>query len=368
MRTYSGFAFLLSLMIVASCTHDPPTGGEVFVTTPYEIDRPYGMPPVPEPAEALTVEGVRLGRDLFYDPILSADSTLSCAGCHQLPGLVDTEMAFSLGIDGLPGLRNSMPIFNMIYNPDFGETPEGRPFGGFFWDSRAPTLKVQVLDPIEDPLEMHHTVLGALASLRAHEEYPTLFYEAFGDSVITPDQLSSALAMFIYSITSGNTLFDQMNKGDIFWDDEVLDGFILFNEIEGGDCFHCHGENGGMFTDYTYRNNGLDSVFNYLDFEDPGLGAISGDTSDYGKFKVPTLRNIALTAPYMHDGRFATLEEVLDFYSTGVHATPFTDGLMEFADEGGVNLTEEEKQKIIAFLEALTDTELATKEEYSNPF
>lgn len=150
-------------------------------------------------------------------------------------------------------------------------------------------------------------------------------------------------------------------------DQEVL-GFELFNSLEGGDCFHCHGYNGGLFSDYQYRNNGIDLVSHFTEFPDPGYGAITGDTSDYGKFKTPTLRNIALTAPYMHDGRFATLEEVLDYYSEQVNDTPFTDNFMQFAFQGGVQLTEDEKAAIIAFLKTLTDETFEDNPAYNNPF
>lgn len=316
----------------------------------------------------MTVEGVALGRRLFFDPILSADSTLSCAGCHQ-PGaaFTDENLPVSIGIDGLAGTRNSMPLFNLAYAPLFSVTPEGRPRGGFFWDSRSPTLEAQALQPIVDPVEMHHTIPGAIARLQNHPDYPLMFFFAFGDSTITPPNLGKAIAQFERSIVSGNTPFDQMLNGQVFWDDDVFDGYEIFLDLFGGDCFHCH-TSGGVFTDYTYRNNGLDPYTHYTDFPDPGLGAITGDTADYGKFKVPSLRNLKFSAPYMHDGRFATLEEVIDFYSEGVNDTPFTDGLMEFAFQGGAQLTPEEKSKVVSFLLALSDDSLALRPQYQNPF
>jgi cytochrome c peroxidase len=360
---------LLMLMMIAAC-RDP----EVFepVATPYIPEIPAGLPPLADnPANPMTIEGVVLGRQLFYDPILSADNTLSCAGCHQpAASFVDEDEAVSVGIDGIAGNRNAMPIFNLAYSPAFGITPEGSPFGGFFWDSRSASLEDQALLPIEDPIEMHNTLLQAVSDLQAHPTYPRQFYLAFGDSMVTAENLGKAIAQFERSIISAQAPFDSMQRkiDNRFWDDDVLDGFLFFEDLFGGDCIHCHGQGAGLFTDFTYRNNGLDSIFRYTDFADPGLGAITGDTADYGKFKVPTLRNLALTAPYMHDGRFETLREVIDFYSEGVHDTPFTDPLMEFAFQGGVQMDEAEKVALEAFLLSLTDYSIVDDERFSDPF
>lgn len=326
-----------------------------------------GLPALPDaPADnPTTVQGVGLGRKLFYDPILSADSTLSCSGCHN-PAFAfsDNGKQFSTGIDGFDGVRNAMPIYNLMYsqlNPFFE---------GFFWDGRAATLEIQALMPIQDPVEMHETLPNVITKLSAHQLYPQYFYEAFGTSEITSDLVGKAIAQFMRTIVSGNTKFDQAFNATpgVFLTEQELLGWQLFNDNFGGDCFHCHGINGGLFTDFLFRNNGLNDAVFYTDFPDAGLGVITGDTADYGKFKTPSLRNIALSAPYMHDGRFATLEEVLEFYSTGVHDSPFTDQFMQFASEGGVSLTPDEKAALIAFLHTLTDTALANNPAYQNPF
>ncbi|MBK7038829.1 MAG: c-type cytochrome [Bacteroidetes bacterium] len=358
--------FLLGMFFFFTrCEMDPEIIDEpqalVYDPTPYEVSAVYGIPPFPLLNQnPLTIKGVALGRRLFYDPILSADSTLSCSGCHSLTHAFSDSTQFSIGIDGFPGKRNTMPIFNLGYSPyDIG----------FFWDGRATTLEDQVLMPIQDPLEMHEIMPNVITKLSRSEYYPDLFYEAFGIHEITVENVANALAQFTKSIVSGNSRFDSaMNFPGVYLEPEEVEGSILFDALDGGDCLHCHGINGGLFTDYQYRNNGLDPVFRFVDFVDPGLGAITGDTLDYGKFKTPSLRNIALTAPYMHDGRFATLEEVLDFYSEGVNATPFTDNFMQYAFQGGVQLTADEKAKIIAFLKSLTDEGFKNNTEYQNPF
>lgn len=354
------------VLLLQQCKMDPeiiddPTGnGWVYDPTPYVADHPIGIPPLPVFANnPLTIKGVELGRKLFYDPILSADSSLSCSGCHSVGHAFSDTITFSIGIDGLPGKRNAMPIYNLGYAP-FDN--------GFFWDGRAVTLEDQALKPIQDPLEMHEILPNVVTKLSRSDIYPQLFYEAFGVEEITPELTGDAIAQFVKSIVSGNSRFDQAMAGQIFLTDQEVEGYTLFNALDGGDCFHCHGVNGGLFTDYTYRNNGLDSALTFTAFADPGRGAITGDTADYGKFKVPSLRNVELTAPYMHDGRFQTLEEVLDFYSEQVNKTPFTDSFMQYAFQGGVQLTADEKAAIIAFLKTLTDENLKNKPEYQNPF
>ncbi|MEZ5013711.1 MAG: cytochrome c peroxidase [Chitinophagales bacterium] len=358
---------LTSFVILQSCSVDPEMQDTedtwVYDPTPYEIVVPTGLPPFPynllNPGNDFTIAGVELGRMLFYDPILSADSTLSCSGCHNFGHAFSDTTAFSIGIDGLPGKRNAMPLYNLAYAPYDN---------GFFWDGRALTLEDQALMPIQDPLEMHNTLPAVVEKLNNSLFYQEKFYNAFGTSDITPALIGDAIAQFTKSIVSANSRYDQAARGEIFLTDQETHGYELFNDLAGGDCFHCHGVNGGLFTDYIYRNNGLDPATHYTDFIDAGRGAVTGDTSDYGKFKTPSLRNIELTAPYMHDGRFQTLEEVLDFYSTGVHAGPFTDNFMQFAPQGGVQLTEEEKADIIAFLKALTDEDLKNNPAYQDPF
>lgn len=358
------FVVFASVLLLTRCGVDPEIADGpvdwVYDPTPYAAIKPMGIPPLPIFNEnPLTIKGVELGRKLFYDPLLSADSTLSCAGCHSVAHAFSDTVAFSIGIDYLPGKRNAMPIYNLGYSP-FDN--------GFFWDGRALTLEEQAVMPIQDPLEMHEILPNVIIKLSRSEFYPQLFYEAFGEEEITDELLGKALAQFLKSVTSGNSRFDKASAGEIFLTDQEVLGYELFNSLDGGDCFHCHGINGGLFTDFQYRNNGLDDANRFFDFLDHGYGDVTGDTMDYGKFKTPSLRNIELTAPYMHDGRFATLEEVLDFYSEEVNDTPFTDNFMQFAFQGGMQLTAEEKAAIIAFLKTLTDETFVDNPEYGNPF
>ena len=362
---------IISLTAFIGCERDMPipndNGDIVFNPTPYNLEKPLGLPALPPDISGnpLTVEGVSLGRKLFYDPILSADSTLSCSGCHnQELGFTDNGLQFSVGIDNIAGTRNSMPIFNLV----FSQLDPG--FGGFFWDGRAPTLEDQALLPIIDPIEMHNSLANAVTSLMAEDRYINDFYAAFGPKTITSELIAKAIAQFMRTIVSGNSKFDQAFNATpgVFLTEQELRGWALFNDDFGADCFHCHGVNGGLFTDFLFRNNGLTDASRYFDFPDAGLGGVTGDTLDYGKFKTPTLRNIELTGPYMHDGRFATLEEVIDFYSEEVKDTPFTDQFMQLAFQGGAQLTDDEKADLKAFLLTLTDTSFANNPNFQNPF
>ncbi|HPR27982.1 MAG: c-type cytochrome [Chitinophagales bacterium] len=370
MRNKFWWTLPVLIWVLSGCEKDMPMvepSPYTYDPTPYTLTKPVGLPafPTSDFGNPLTNEGVDLGRKLFYDPILSADSTLSCAGCHHIEfAFTDSDKVFSLGIDGILGVRNSMPIFNLIYT---GLDPA---FGGFFWDGRALHLEDQALLPIQDPVEMHNTLEAAVAAVQAQERYQKDFYEAFCTTTVTSDLIARALAQFMRTVVSGNSKFDQAFNAvpGVFLTEQELEGWMLFNDNEGADCFHCHGINGGLFTDFLFRNNGLNDASTYTDFPDPGRGSVTGDTLDYGKFKTPSLRNIALTAPYMHDGRFATLDEVLEFYSTGVHDTPFTDPFMQKAYQGGVQLSDEEKEALKAFLMTLTDTSFANNPAWQNPF
>ncbi len=338
-----------------------------FETTPYSIEIPGGLfkasfPPDNRPTE----EGVYLGRMLFYDPILSADSTQSCASCHnQEFAFTDNEKQFSEGIRGLEGKRNSMPIFNLMWHMD-----------GFFWDGRAELLRHQSLLPIQDPLEMDETLGNMLVKLNASDMYKEHFKKAFNIDEIDEEHVSMALEQFMMIIISGDSKFDRVNAGleTLTGQEEV--GRIVFGEeaiplkLEpdpdnpqnfGADCFHCHGN--PLFMRREFGNNGLDSVLT-----DKGLGDVTGLATDDGKFKTPSLRNIEKTAPYMHDGRFNTLEEVVEFYLNGAHAnSPNIDPNMH-ALQDSVYLSPEHKAALIAFLKTLTDDNYLTNPEYSNPF
>ncbi|GIV33209.1 MAG: cytochrome-c peroxidase [Chitinophagales bacterium] len=362
---------LLPLLFHACSKPDknPPPGSCVYDPTPVMIDPPDYLPPLESPPDnPLTEEGIRLGRKLFYEPLLSADTTLSCAGCHnQTYAFSDQGKRYSTGIDGIAGTRNAMALFNLAYA------------SSFFWDGRAATLEEQVIEPVPNPIEMHQEWPEAIKKLQNHPEYPCLFYAAFGDSIINRDNAAKAMAQFLRTLISGNSRYDKYLRGELFGtgneftESEERGLQIFMNEFGnpegGGDCFHCHG--GILFQNVDpslqFRNNGLQEAATLNDFADKGRGAVTGNPQDNGKFKVPSLRNIALTAPYMHDGRFATLEEVIDFYSEGLKRSPNVDPLMKGAQAGGVHLTPQQKQDLLNFLYTLTDEAFVTNPEYASP-
>lgn len=338
---------------------------------------PTGFPaPVLPDDNPLTEQGIQLGRMLFYDPILSGDSTLACAGCHnQSRAFTDDGKQFSVGIDGNEGVRNAMPLFNLAWS------------SRFFWDGRAADLEAQSQMPVVDPLEMHGDWAENVERLQTHPDYPRYFYEAFGinPDEITPAYAGKAMEQFMLTIISAGSKADKILSGvdrTLEFTESEIRGIELFNDLNGGDCFHCHGTisingtgNNLLFMDLNptgqFRDNGLQDAPTVEDYGDKGLGLTTGDPADNGKMKVPSLRNLAYTAPYMFDGRLATIEDVLDFYSTGVHKSANLDRLMEFTFQDnlpGAQLTAQEKQDIIAFLMTLNDEEFLTNPDYSNPF
>lgn len=268
---------------------------------------------------------------LFFDPILSRDSSVSCGSCH-LPELRFTDgLALSKGIDNQMVLRNSMTLINVGYQPYM------------FWDGGSPTLEQQVSAPIESPLEMDFNIPGVVARLKKSAVYIEWFKKTFGRE---PDAygLTRALAAYQRSLLSGISKFDRYqyyNESNALNTSELNGMNIFFGET--GECFHCHG--GYNFTDYTFKNNGL-----YLVYADSGRARVTEKPEDVGKFKVPSLRNITLTAPYMHDGSVNTLEEVVEHYNSGGKPHPNKSGLIQ-----PLNLTAQQKVDLVAFLKALTD-------------
>lgn len=309
----------------------------------------------------MTVEGVELGRFLFYEKKLSGDNTMSCASCHFQENGFSDPAQFSVGIDDIPGNRNSMALINLGWQ------------NFFFWDGRAKTLEEQILGPVPNPIELHQSWKDAVAKLNADVNYRNRFFRAFGVSEFDSTHVAKAIAQFLRTMISGESKFDVMYKyangltlsssesGILATvTPEEWGGWDLFKSLNGADCFHCH--NGPMMQVQGYSNNGLDAAFTDL-----GRGAITGNSLDNGKFKIPTLRNIALTAPYMHDGRFATLDEVIEHYSTGIHQSPTIDPLIEFAFQGGVQLDAEEKNLLKQFLLTLTDNNFVNNPAFKDP-
>lgn len=347
-----------TLLLTISCRETELRPDAEHPTQPYPFELPQGFPEAPFPEDNKpTVQGVLLGRMLFYDPILSRDSTQSCASCHnQSLAFTDHHKTFSVGIRGLNGTRNSMPLFNLAWNRRF------------FWDGRSFSLRHQSLLPIQDPLEMDETLSRAIEKLHRNAEYRSRFKAAFGDETITEERMSLALEQFMNIIVSGNSRFDKHLRGEVELNDSEKRGMTLFlgefdpdkTDNNGADCFHCHSNT--LFSNFQFMNNGLDSVFT-----DKGLYEVTGDPNDIGKFKVPSLRNVEVSGPFMHDGRFATLEEVIEFYNSGVKESPSLDPNMH-AIKHGLGLSEEKKNDLIAFLKTLTDPVYLNNPEYASPF
>lgn len=366
---------LLLFIGLVSCDPDPvnPTPKDVSLThiaynpTSYTPPQPVDFPQLDVPADnRFTEEGIELGRRLFYDPILSADSTQSCSSCHKQSLAFTDGLAVSPGIDGIAGTRSSMALVNLGYN-----------INGFFWDGRALTLEEQASDPIENPIELHDTWENVEDKLRRHSDYPTRFRQAFGiekTSEITEELATKALAQFMRTLISYESKYDKAlgflpPPRPILTESEQRGKDKFFtenNQVGDAECVHCHG--GRLFTDNLFRNNGLDSVDNVNNFADLGFGGVTGFNLDKGRFRVPTLRNIELTAPYMHDGRFATLEEVLDHYNEHLQNSPTLDPLLGARIDTGFQLTQQDKDDIIAFLKTLTDTTFTNNPAFSNPF
>ncbi|MCW3071832.1 MAG: hypothetical protein JWO44_1722 [Bacteroidetes bacterium] len=328
-------------------------------TTPYPFRELIFFPKMPvSPGNPVTVEGAGIGRYLFYDPVLSSDSTVSCAGCHnQERAFSDSQHEFSTGVNKGITSRNAMPLFNLAWHPSF------------FYDGRAGTLEDQVSHPITAKNEMNMDWSLLLTRLNANKLYVTKFREVYGSGKIDSTMVKNVLAQFLRTLISHESKFDQVQAAKRKFSTQEFNGFRLMNNQTRGDCLHCHPTDGnGLITTLKFSDNGLDEAYSPEDYKDKGRGGVTGNVKDNGKFMIPSLRNIALTAPYMHDGRFKTLEEVLDFYSSGVHTSVNVDSKMSFAYQKGVKLTETEKKEVIAFLKTLTDSVFISNKEFSNPF
>jgi cytochrome c peroxidase len=309
---------------------------------PFQMSATFPIPALPMD-NPLINERVSLGRRLFFDKRLSINSEQSCSTCHQQQFANAEQRRTSRGAEGEFGPRNAMPLFNLAWKKSF------------FWDGRAASLREQSLQPIQNPVEMHETLTNVVSKLTVAEDYAVDFKAAFGTADITAEKISLALEQFVITQVSCDSHFDKVMQGAEKFSAEEQHGFELFStEYDprrgqfGADCFHCHG--GMLFQSQSFANNGLDETFT-----DSGRGKITGKNTDTGKFAVPSLRNVALTAPYMHDGRFNTLEEVVEHYSTGVRRSGTLDPNIAKHPDGGLHFSKEDKQALVAFLKTLTD-------------
>ncbi len=322
---------------------------EPFEPTLVTLEMPYLFPIMEIPEDnPLTIEGIELGRALFYEPMLSGDDSQSCSSCHLAEASFTDPKRFSKGIDGLLGKRNAMPIINVGW------------MDKLFWDGRASGVEDQVIFPVEDPIEMHANWDNVIQKLQSSDKYPELFRKAFKVKGISKNRAIQAIAQFERTLISANSKTDKVleSGSGIFYTDQEQEGRDLFFS-ERADCFHCHGSI--LFTDGKFHNNGLDENHE----ADPGLYLVTQNAADKGKFKTPTLRNLKFTAPYMHDGRFETLDEVIEFYSSNVKVSSTLDPLM--THEGGIDMTATEQAALKAYLLTLTDTSFINNEACSDP-
>lgn len=309
---------------------------------------------------AISDAGATLGRVLFYEKQLSQNGKVSCGSCHQAANGFSDQATLSLGFEGGKTARHSMQLVNARYYAS----------GKFFWDERAASLEEQVLMPIQDPVEMGISLEEAVRRLEALDYYPPLFTDAFGDPEITPERMAKAMAQFVRSMVSYQSKYDA-GRGQVTqpmqdfpnYTAQENQGKRLFFSARVA-CAACHGTD-ALIADEP-RNNGLDASTT-----DAGVGQHTGNAADDGLFKVGSLKNIALTAPYMHDGRFSTLREVIEHYNSGVQDHPNLSPPLRLPNNGGIrspNLSETEKDALIAFLHTLTDTAMVNDEKFTDPF
>ncbi len=305
---------------------------------------PAGFPQPALPADNLpTAAGVALGRALFRDPRLSGNGSQSCASCHAPEKAFSDSVALSRGAEGALGKRNAMPLFNLASSPSYA------------WDGSQPRIRDQALAAWTNPIEMHADPARVAAALARDEVLAQKFSAAFGSGEITPERITLALEQFLLMEIAADSRFDRSLRGEVELSADEKRGFELFmmeydpaRGRRGADCFHCHG--GALFSDYAFKHNGLDRVS-----ADAGRAIVTGSATDHGKFKTPSLRNVALTAPYMHDGRFATLEEVVAHYDHGVQRAATLDPNLAKHPDAGLELSPADQRALVAFLRALTD-------------
>jgi len=335
-------AFLLLLIVAFGCR--PELAEQPSPQTKALFEQPTHFPRTNYDfnRNPLTEAGFQLGRKLFYDPILSRDSSISCASCHrQEYAFADGGKVISPGIAGRLGKRNSPALFNLAWSTSF------------MWDGGVNHLEVFPLAPITEPAEMDESLARVIEKLGRHPSYPAMFESAFGPGELNDQRFLFALAQFQLALVSADSPYDRYLLGN---------GSLPAAALQGRNVFlnHCSGCHGGvLLTDHSFRNNGIDSLF-----VDAGRGRITQLAADTGRFKVPSLRNVALTAPYMHDGRFSDLSAVLLHYQSGVIHSNTLDPILQNAP----GLTNPEIEQLQAFLEQLTDQSFIYNPRFSNPF
>lgn len=358
---------------LSSCKTEP--NPQIYTPTPYIIEIPFGFPtklniPADNP---LTEEGIALGRFLFYDGRMSGrthpDSLMSCATCHlqsrNFEAGVDHplfENGFVHGLNGQQTQHVMLPLVNLVWNHS------GYGWNGFLYPTNERTDRRNIEDFVRLAVtasdEINADTTQVKAVFQSLKGYPELFFKAFGNEKISFKNIERAVAQFVRTIVSADSRFDRFLKGEVQLTASELNGYVLFTTEEGADCFHCHGGGGNpLFTTHLFYNNGKDTVFN----ETGDRFDVTGKPNDKGAYKAPSLRNISLSGPYMHDGRFATLDEVIEFYSHHVLPSDNVDPLMHHVLRGGVQLTPNEKADLKAFILSLHDDQFLSDPRFAAP-
>jgi len=347
---------LFSVLLLFHCTDKP----EIIQTTPYILPAPKFFPTINNSPDynPMTVEGVKLGRYLFYDGRLSGrthcDSMMSCYKCHRIElGMNSQEFdGKGTGVSGLRSPHTVMPLVNLAF----------RKQNTYGWNGSLSSIEDVAYIVFSLDFEFNTTFKQAVNTIKNIPIYPPMFKAAFGTEEVTIDRIAMAISQFLRSLVSYNSKFDKYLRKEITsLTPAEFRGYNLFMS-ERGDCFHCHGD-AALFTSNLFYNNALDSVFIKTD----DRFSVTGLTSDIGKFKAPTLRNVAVKKAFMHDGRFNCLEDVINHYSHGLAYSETADPLMKYIVFGGNQLKAQEKQDLIAFLKTLTDSTFIRNPEFSRP-
>jgi cytochrome c peroxidase len=346
--------------------------------TPFNLTIPKGFPTILNiPADnPMTVEGIELGRYLFYDGRLSGrtDTLMSCASCHKqkhafVVGMDKSQYSSGghpYGVTGIPTPHAVLPMINLVFNST-----------GYLWNGLIypdnPTKEYRNIEDIVGlviilPNEIHGDTNKTKAMIQSIAMYPPMFKKAFGSDIVTMKNISRAIAQFVRTLVSSNSRFDKYLRGEQNLSGSEMNGFSLFVTESGADCFHCHGSEGNpLFTTNLTYNNGKDTCFTEACGNIGDRYSVTGNPSDIGAFVAPTLRNIELTAPYMHDGRFTSLDEVINFYNSGLKWSLSISPLMHHISTGGIQLTYANRQNLKAFLLSLSDNDFVSNPEFSNP-
>lgn len=328
-------------MVFKACKPDPSLIMETDIVENIDFSVPEGWPAPFYNFEnnQLTNDGFYLGRKLFYDTRLSRDNTTSCGSCHQaFAAFAHSDHDLSHGVDGLLGTRNSPPIFNMNWHTSF------------FWDGGVNHIESQPINPIQNPVEMDETLQGIIAKIEADDKYKTMFAAAWGSEEVTSARIFKSLAQFMGAMVSDNSKYDKYTRGEAMLTESELSGLGVFET----NCATCHPA--PLFTDFSFRNNGLKPTAT----NDSGRAVITRLAEDMYKFKIPSLRNLKYTAPYMHDGRINTLEAVLNHYDRGINPSPTLDPILQ----NGIQLSAKEREDLLAFLNTLNDESFIRDERF----